>query len=143
MGKNINKAECKYASNKKHYIKWVITAALLVACIAVAVVLNSYLTHYKKNVPDKFTLHITPQTTYASLIDTLKEHLLDIRSFEKSFAKENPNGKMECGRYVFKGQTKNIEMVRAIRNGWQTHYRLTLSGNIRGAVKLSGILGRR
>ena len=143
MGKNINKAECKYASNKKHYIKWVITAALLVACIAVAVVLNSYLTHYKKNVPDKFTLHITPQTTYASLIDTLKEHLLDIRSFEKSFAKENPNGKMECGRYVFKGQTKNIEMVRAIRNGWQTPYRLTLSGNIRGAEKLSGILGRR
>ncbi|MBR7157397.1 MAG: endolytic transglycosylase MltG, partial [Bacteroidales bacterium] len=133
----------KGESNKKRYIKWAITVVLFVSCIVAAVALSSYITLYKKNVPDKFTLYITPQTTYASLIDTLERHLLDIRSFEKSFAKENPNGKMECGRYVFKGQTKNIEMVRAIRNGWQTPYRLTLSGNIRGVEKLSGILGRR
>ena len=141
--KHIGNVESNNANNKKRYIKWAIIAALFITCIAAALLLKSYFTHYKKNVPDKFTLYITPQTTYASLIDTLEQYLLEIRSFEKSFAKENPNGKMECGRYVFKSQTKNIEMVRAIRNGWQTPYRLTLSGNIRGAEKLSGILGRR
>lgn len=128
--------------NKK-YIKVSIAAAAVCFLVAAIIGLNVYQNRYKSNVQEKFTLYVTPQTSYATLIDTLENHLVKVSSFEKVFKKENPNGKLESGRYVFNAGTNNLNIVRALKNGWQTPYRLTLSGNIRGAEKLSGILGKR
>ncbi len=142
-----NRKQSEHKGNSKQYkkrlVKWFTAGALIVACLAAVILYNIYTTRYKNNVQEKFTLYITPQTTYASLVDTLDKYLSDTKTFERTFAKENPQQKLQTGRYVFKSGTNNLEITRAIRNGWQTPYRLTLSGNIRGVEKLASILGKR
>ena len=143
----MKKKQSEHKGNSKQYkkrlVKWFTAGALFAACIAAFALYDAYTTRYKSNVQEKFTLYITPQTSYASLVDTLDKHLLNIKRFERAFAKENPSTRLQPGRYVFKNGTNNTEIARALRNGWQTPYRLTLSGNIRGAEKLASILGKR
>lgn len=132
MRKKIGKL-CLYAS--------LILGGISIACVIVF--FNSYFALNKKNVPEKFILQITPSTTYEALIDTLTLKLSDIRSFKKAIKQENPSHLIEPGRYQFEKDACNKNIVRAILNGWQTPFRLTLSGNIRGKEKLAGILGKR
>ena len=127
----------------KKYKKYIFIEIITLVAAAASIAIKTYQTRYKSNVHERFTLYITPQTTYADLTDTLEKYLIKIESFHKAFKNENPHGNMESGRYIFNAGTNNLGIVRAIKNGWQTPYRLTLSGNIRGAEKLSGILGKR
>ena len=131
------------AIKSNHTIKYILAAVFAIVAVAAISVAGRYFTDYKKNVPEKFTLYITPETSYETLTDSLEGKLSDLKSFEKCFSRENPSGNIVPGHYVFQKDANNKNIVRSLKNGWQTPYRLTLSGNIRGLEKLAGILGRK
>ena len=88
-------------------IKYILAAVSAIAVVAAISVAGRYFTDYKKNVPEKFTLYITPETSFQALADTLKEKLADLKSFEKCFKRENPAGTLVPGHYVFKKDANN------------------------------------
>ncbi len=128
---------------KRTKIIYLLLALCAVAATVAGYALNIYFTDYKKNVPENFSLYITPQTTFLELADTLAGRLEDADSFEKCLKRENPDCKIAPGFYTFKQGTTNKVIARTITKGWQTPYRLTLSGNIRGKERLAGVLGRK
>ena len=123
--------------------KYIIGSLLAFIIIASGFVALKYLNDNKKNVTEKFSLYIAPQTSVAELLDTLNGKLKSVNSFLKCLKRENPTGTLACGYYLFNKNTTNKAIARAITKGWQTPYRLTLSGNIRGLEKLAGLLGKR
>ena len=127
----------------KKQIKYIITGAIVLGAIAAAFVADRYLTDYKKNVAEKFTLYIGPDTNISQITDTLEGKLLNLKSFQRCFRRENPSGNIAAGYYSIKGNTTNKQLARTLTKGWQTPYRLTLSGNIRGVEKLAGVLGKK
>lgn len=127
----------------KKQIKYIITGAVAVCTIAAAFVADRYFTDYKKNVAEKFTLYIGPDTNISQITDTLEGKLLNLKSFQRCFRRENPSGNIAAGYYSIKGNTTNKQLARTLTNGWQTPYRLTLSRNIRGVEKLAGVLGKK
>ncbi len=124
---------------KKYTLSGIFLAAIILACVA------GYRYHLKNkaNVQERFSLYIYPETTFEELIDTLGSRLTDLPSFVKCMESESPQKRIKPGYYRFDKGTKNITIVRSIVNGWQTPYRLTLSGNIRGVERLAGLLGRK
>lgn len=128
---------------KRAKVIYILLALCAIGAAVAGYALNIYLTDYKKNVPEKFVLYITPQTTCQELIDTLGCRLEDISSFKKSFKRENPDCRLAPGFYEIRQNSTNKSIARSITKGWQTPYRLTLSGNIRGSEKLAGLLGKR
>ena len=127
----------------KKQIKYIITGAAVLGAIAAAFVADRYFTDYKKNVAEKFTLYIGPDTNISQITDTLEGKLLNLKSFQRCFRRENPSGNIAAGYYSIKGNTTNKQLARTLTKGWQTPYRLTLSGNIRGVEKLAGVLGKK
>ena len=127
----------------KKQIKYIITGAVVLGAIAAAFVADRYFTDYKKNVAEKFTLYIGPDTNISQITDTLEGKLLNLKSFQRCFRRENPSGNIAAGYYSIKGNTTNKQLARTLTKGWQTPYRLTLSGNIRGVEKLAGVLGKK
>ena len=127
----------------KKKIKYIITGAVVLGAIAAAFVADRYFTDYKKNVAKKFTLYIGPDTNISQITDTLEGKLLNLKSFQRCFRRENPSGNIAVGYYSIKGNTTNKQLARTLTKGWQTPYRLTLSGNIRGVEKLAGVLGKK
>ncbi len=128
---------------KRTKIIYTLLAVCAVAAIVAGYALSIYFTDYKRNVPKNFSLYITPKTTFLELADTLAAKLEDTDSFEKCFKRENPDCKIAPGFYTFTQGTTNKVIARTITKGWQTPYRLTLSGNIRGKERLAGVLGRK
>ena len=45
-------------------IKYILAAVFAIVAVAAISVAGRYFTDYKKNVPKKFTLYITPESTY-------------------------------------------------------------------------------
>ena len=127
----------------KKQIKYIITGAFALCAIAAAFVADRYFTDYKKNVVENFTLYIYPNTDISQITDTLSTKLGNIKSFQRCFKRENPSGKIVAGYYAIKKNTTNKQLARTLAKGWQTPYRVTLSGNIRGVEKLAGILGKK
>lgn len=127
----------------KKKIKYIITGAVVLGAIAAAFVADRYFTDYKKNVAEKFTLYIGPDTNISQITDTLEGKLLNLKSFQRCFRRENPSGNIAAGYYSIKVNTTNKQLARTLTKGWQTPYRLTLSGNIRGVEKLAGVLGKK
>lgn len=118
-------------------------SALLILCVGAAVAFSIYSTNYRSNVEERFRLYVTPQMSCAEFADSLSGYLVNPNSFKRVFKRENPSGKLESGYYVINKGANNKSIVRTFKNGWQTPYRLTLSGNIRGVEKLASILGKR
>ena len=81
--------------------------------------------------------------TEDEVCDTIASKVKNIKSFKRCFKRENPSKKIAPGYYRFNENTTNKSLVRHLTNGWQTPYKLTLSGNIRGMEKLAGLLGKK
>lgn len=119
---------------------------LILLCLLIGVtgiVVPRILNEYKKSVKEKTTVYIPLDATYSQILDTLKNAVSDIVSFDKVAQKVSLQENFKPGRYVLTPDKSNKDIVRMIQNGWESPMMLTLSGNIRNLEKLSGILGRR
>ena len=110
---------------------------------AAAVFVPRYLQDYKKSVAQKTTLYIPLGSTYDQMLDSVATAMGDMNSFLKVAQRESLQEKFKPGRYVFTPDKTNKELVRTLIMGWESPMMLTLSGNIRGLEKLSGILGKK
>ena len=110
---------------------------------AAAVFVPRYLQEYKKSVTQKVTLYIPLGSTYEQMLDTVATAVGDMNSFIKVAGRSFLKDKFNPGRYVFTPDKSNKDIVRMLCKGWETPMMLTLSGNIRGLEKLSGILGKK
>lgn len=124
----------------KKVIVLVLVGAL---CGAATIFLPRYLQDYKKSVPAKITVYIPLQATYSQMLDSVATAVEDMKSFAKVAQRNALEEHFKPGRYVFTPDKSNKDLVRMLRMGWETPMMLTLSGNIRGLEKLSGILGKR
>ena len=118
---------------------------IIVGAIAgtAAVFVPRLLNEYKKSVSEKKTLFIPPGSTYEQMLDTVATAVGDMKSFRKVAQRESLQTKFKPGRYIFTPDKTNKDLVRTLIMGWETPMMLTLSGNIRGLEKLSGILGKK
>jgi cell division protein YceG involved in septum cleavage len=122
-------------------MKKIIAFCIVGAIIGVAaVVVPRYLNDYKKSVSCKKILYIPIGSTYEQLLDTVATAVCDMKSFKKVAQKASLSEKFNAGRYIFTPDNTNKELVRTLAMGWESPMMLTLSGNIRGLEKLSGIL---
>lgn len=112
-------------------------------CGAASVFIPRFLNEYKKSVSEKTTVYIPLQATYFQMLDSVATAVGDMKSFEKVAKRASLESTFKPGRYIFTPDRSNKDLVRMLRMGWETPMMLTLSGNIRGLEKLSGILGRK
>lgn len=112
-------------------------------CGAAAIFIPRYLNESKKSVAEKHTVYVPIGATYSQMIDSVATAVQDMKSFEKVAQRAGLQESFKPGRYVFTPDKSNKELVRMLRLGWETPMMLTLSGNIRGLEKLSGILGKK
>ena len=112
-------------------------------CGAAAIFVPKYLNENKKSVAAKHTVYIPLNATYPQMMDSVAKAVQHMVSFEKVAQIASLQENFKPGRYVFTPDKSNKELVRMLRMGWETPMMLTLSGNIRGLEKLSGILGRK
>lgn len=118
-------------------------AAAIIAVAAIAIV-PSYLDRHKANVSADIVLYIKDSTsTLPELCSMFAGGLKNQNSFARVAKRNNLEGNLKIGRYLFRKGCSNIEIVRALKFGWETPFNLTLSGNIRGLEKLSSILGKK
>ena len=110
---------------------------------AAALFVPRYLQEYKKNVAQKTTVYIPLESTYEQMLDSVATAVGDMNSFSKVAQRASLNEKFKPGRYIFTPSNTNKDIVRTLSMGWENPMMLTLSGNIRGLEKLSGILGKR
>lgn len=112
-------------------------------CGAAAIFLPRFLQDYKKSVPAKKTVYIPLQATYSQMLDSIATAVEDMDSFKKVAQRNALEENFKPGRYVLTPDKSNKDLARMLRMGWETPMMLTMSGNIRGLEKLSGILGKR
>lgn len=112
-------------------------------CGAAAIFLPRYLQDYKKSIPAKKTVYIPLQATYSQMLDSIATAVEDMKSFKKVAERNSLEQNFNPGRYVLTPDKSNKDLARMLRMGWETPMMLTMSGNIRGLEKLSGILGKR
>ena len=118
-------------------------AAAIIAVAAIAIV-PSYLDRHKANVSADIVLYVKDSTsTLPELCSMFAGGLKNQNSFARVAKRNNLEGNLKIGRYLFRKGCSNIEIVRALKFGWETPFNLTLSGNIRGLEKLSSILGKK
>ena len=127
----------------KKQIKYILAGGAVLMAVAAAFVAYRYFTDYKENVAEKFSIYIYPDTDIDEVADSLSVKLLSMKSFRRCFKRENPMGDLAEGFYTIKKNTTNKQLARTLSKGWQTPYRVTLSGNIRGTEKLASILGKK
>lgn len=127
----------------KKQIKYIITGAVALGTIGAAFFADRYFTDYRKNTVEKFSIYIQPNTNIDHVADSISKRLLAPKSFFKCLRRENPSGNLAEGFYTVNKNTTNKQLARTLTKGWQTPYRVTLSGNIRGVEKLAGILGKK
>lgn len=110
---------------------------------AAAVFVPRYLQEYKKSVSQKTTIYIPLGCKYEQMLDSVATAVGDMESFKKVAQRGSLQEKFKPGRYIFTPSNTNKDIVRTLSMGWETPMMLTLSGNIRGLEKLSGILGKK
>ena len=123
--------------------KAIIFTVLGAFCVAAAILVPRFLCEYKKSVVEKTIIYIPLQSTYNQMLDSVATAVQDMKSFEKAAKIASLQENFKPGRYTFTPDKSNKDLVRMLKMGWETPMMLTLSGNIRGVEKLSGILGKR
>ena len=124
---------------KKIILFLVIGALCGVASVFVPRILNEN----KKSVIQKATVYIPLNSSYGQMLDSIATAVGHMASFQKVAERETLHSCFKPGRYVFTPDKSNKDIVRMLCKGWETPMMLTLSGNIRGLEKLSGILGKK
>ncbi len=124
--------------------KRILYVAAAVIAIAAAAIAPSYLDRHKANVSADIVLYVKDSTsTLPDICSMFAGGLKNQNSFARVAKRNNLEGNIKTGRYLFGKGSSNIEIVRALKFGWETPFNLTLSGNIRGLEKLSSILGKK
>ena len=123
--------------------KKIILIAAVIVCGIAGVIIPRILNQYKKTVTEKTTVYIPLDATYSQMLDSVATAVGDMESFKYAAQKASLQTKFKPGRYVFLPDKSNKDLVRMLQMGWETPMMLTLSGNIRGLEKLSGILGKK
>ena len=123
--------------------KFIFLIIVVAIAATAAVFVPRYLQEYKKSVSQKTTIYIPLGCTYEQMLDSVATAVGDMNSFSKVARRASLNVKFKPGRYIFTPDKTNKEIVRTLTMGWETPMMLTLSGNIRGLEKLSGILGKK
>lgn len=124
--------------------KRILYVAAAVIAIAAAAIAPSYLDRHKANVSADIVLYVKDSTsTLPEICSMFAGGLKNQNSFARVAKRNNLEGNIKTGRYLFGKGSSNIEIVRALKFGWETPFNLTLSGNIRGLEKLSSILGKK
>ena len=124
----------------KKVIFYIIIGAI---CGGASFLVPRYLNESKKSVEQKSVVFIPPNSTYQQMMDSVATAVGDMKSFDKVARMAGLKEKFRPGRYIFAPDNSNKEIVRMLQHGWQSPMMLTLSGNIRGVEKLSGILGKK
>lgn len=114
-----------------------------VLCIAAAIIVPKYLNLYKKSVAHKTVVYIPLDATYEQMLDSVSTAVQHMESFNKAAKYEGLHNGFKPGRYVFTPDKSNKDLARMLKLGWESPIMLTMSGNIRGVEKLSGILGKK
>lgn len=112
-------------------------------CGGASIFLPRYLQDYRKSIPAKKTVYVPLQATYSQMLDSIATAVGDMNSFKKVAQRNALAQNFKPGRYILTPDKTNKDVARMLRMGWETPMMLTLSGNIRGLEKLSGILGKR
>ncbi len=127
----------------KKYLKIIIASLIGGVTGVLAVTGFRFLEERRKNVVEDFTVYVKAGTKFGDLSELLTAKVKNIKEVERCFKRENPSGNIKPGYYSFKANTTNQSLVRHLSKGWQSPYKLTLSGNIRGLEKLAGVLGKK
>ena len=134
-------------TRKKHKIgngtMLVLIALFCVAVVFITLSLPEYYNKYRRNVKTEGVLYIRTGSNYSMLLDSLEPKLKNLGSFVKVANKEGLYGHIKPGRYVLKTTTTNIQLIRAIKHGYQDALTVTIAGTIRSKEKLAAILGRK
>jgi len=92
-------------------------------------------------------LYLPHNCSYDQMVDSVKStgRVKSVKRFKRAanFEDLDKEGTISPGRYKIKAGMNNRELARAIRHGWQTPVRLTISGNIRNMEKLASIIDRK
>lgn len=112
-------------------------------CGGISIFLPRFLQDYKKSIPAKKSVYIPLQATYSQMLDSIATAVEDMKSFKKVALRNELEKNFKPGRYLLTPDKSNKDLARMLRMGWESPMMLTLSGNIRGLEKLSGILGKR
>lgn len=123
--------------------KTIIYILIGAVCGAASTFVPRFLNEYKKSVQEKTTVYIPLQATYSQMLDSVATAVGDMKSFEKVAKRASLEESFKPGRYILTPDKSNKDLVRMLKMGWESPMMLTLSGNIRGMEKLSGILGRK
>ena len=124
----------------KKVIALILVGAL---CGGATIFLPRILQDYKKSIPAKKTVYIPLQATYSQMLDSIATAVDDMKSFKKVAQRNELEKNFKPGRYILTPDKSNKDLARMLRMGWEAPMMLTMSGNIRGLEKLSGILGKR
>lgn len=124
----------------KKVIALILVGAL---CGGATIFLPRILQDYKKSIPAKKSVYIPLQATYSQMLDSIATAVDDMKSFKKVAQRNELEKNFKPGRYIFTPDKSNKDLARMLRMGWEAPMMLTISGNIRGLEKLSGILGKR
>ena len=124
----------------KKIVVYLVIGAL---CGVASVFVPRFLNDYKKSVISKTVVYIPLDSSYGQMMDSVATAVGHMASFQKVAKRENLHSDFKPGRYIFTPDKSNKDIVRMLCKGWESPMMLTLSGNIRGLEKLSGILGKR
>ena len=127
--------------NKKGIIAIGVALGLVILALIAIFTVPNYLEGKKKNANTSGNIFIYPNTTLDSLDKIISPFLDETKSFHNVLKKELGNRSIKAGMYRIKQGATNTEIARMIANGWQSPYKLTLAGNLRGLEKLSATLG--
>lgn len=131
-----------YNMLKSKISKILAVSAVLLAVYLVGVLLP-IINDHKTNIESDAVLYINQGESFNTIKSRLYTIIKDTASFTDSYVKNKSLQTFKPGRYQLKAGMKNKEILRTLALGWQTPVMLTLSGNIRGIEKLSGLLGRK
>lgn len=124
-------------------IRKILPVAIPVAVLVCAAVFffagRWYVDNRKPNFTREYILYVYPETPAGAVVDSLRRNgvVINLKSLERSFAKEDVAGRIKPGRYVLSAKSPSIYAARMLSRGWQTPQNLTLSGTIRSKEKLA------
>lgn len=124
--------------NKK-IIAAVAVVFLAMGAVAGVVFARWYQDNRKANFTKEYVLYVYPETSSQEVKDSLCRNgvVVNVKSLDRTFAKENVPFAIKPGRYVVGKDSPSIYVARMLTRGWQTPQNLTLSGTLRTKERIA------